>query len=42
MVVLDLYPKLLSPNLEKLFTWIKEKEIGLVGIDSLVNYMYFS
>ena len=41
MVVLDLYPKLLSPNLEKLFTWIKEKEIGLVGIDSLVNYCTF-
>jgi spore coat polysaccharide biosynthesis predicted glycosyltransferase SpsG len=41
MVVLDLYPKLLSPNLETLFTWIKEKEIGLVGIDSLVNYISF-
>ncbi|MDC0590408.1 hypothetical protein OAP13_00695 [Gammaproteobacteria bacterium] len=41
MVVLDLYPKLLSPNLEILFSWIKEKKIGLVGIDSLVNYISF-
>jgi len=38
LVVFDLYPKLLSPNLEKLFEWIKNREIGLIGIDSLVNY----
>ncbi len=41
IVVFDLHPKLLSPNLKKLFEWIEERGIGLVGIDSLVNYCAF-
>ena len=38
MVVLDLYPKLLPLNIEDLLLWIKGKDIGLIGIDSLINY----
>ena len=41
LVVFDLYPKLLSPNINKLLTWIKLKEIGVVGIDSLINHCSF-
>lgn len=41
IIVFDLDPKLLSVNLEKLFTWIKKNEIKLIGIDSLINYISF-
>lgn len=41
MVIFDLYPKLLPSNLEKLFEWTMEKNIRLIGIDSLVAYSPF-
>ncbi len=41
MVIFDLYPKLLPPNLEKFFEWTRSKDIRLIGIDSLFSYTPF-
>lgn len=38
VIVLDLYPKLLSPALEELFAWLQSRNIRLIGVDSLVKY----
>ena len=41
MVVFDLFPKLLPLNLEELFLWIKARDIGVIGIDSLIKFSPF-
>jgi spore coat polysaccharide biosynthesis predicted glycosyltransferase SpsG len=38
VVVFDLYPQAIPDNIEYLFGWLTERDVSLVGIDSLIEY----